>query len=325
MKTLDEIKQFYESQLLGELRRLETQRKQAMRNSFIVFAAAIVIALVIGGIFTAASGNPIALLIAIVIAIVIAIAIGASVSASLSRGYKTEFKEKVIGQLIRFMEPGLSYQPQQCITQDVFRQSDLFQQRIDRYHGEDCVSGKVGQTEIVFSEVHAEYKTTSGSGKHRQTHWHTIFKGLFFIADFNKHFNGPMVVLPDTAQKLFGSFGQTLQSWSGRGELVRLEDPEFEKQFVVYGSDQVEARYILSTSLMQKITQFKQKTGGQIYLSFTGSKVFVAVSMAKNMFEPAYLSCAADFGCIQEYYQDLALAIGIVDDLNLNTRIWTKS
>ena len=67
--------------------------------------------------------------------------------------------------------------------------------------------------------------------------------------------------------KLFGRLGRKLQSLNVfRGELIRLEDPEFESHFVVYGSDQIEARYILSTSLMARITDFKEKTGKKIYL-----------------------------------------------------------
>ena len=72
------------------------------------------------------------------------------------------------------------------------------------------------------------------------------------MADFNKNFNGHTVVLPDTAEKILGKFGQSLQSMSSRGELVKLEDPEFEKEFCVYGDDQVEARYILSPALMKR-------------------------------------------------------------------------
>lgn len=321
MKTLDELKQYYDSELLTELRQLEAQRKQVMRSSLIAFGVILIMGLIVGAIILSSTGNPIALLIGLIAAVIL----GAIVSGFLSRGYKSEFKQRIIGRLVRFIEPALTYRPEHCITEDVFQQSDIFQHRIDRYDGEDYVSGKVGQTEITFSEVHAEYKTTSGSGKNRQTHWHTIFKGLFFIADFNKHFQGQTAVLPDTAEKLFGRFGQTLQSMApGRNQLIKLEDPEFERHFVVYGSDQIEARYILSPALMQRICDFKQKTNTELYLSFTGSKVYVAIPVTKNMFEPAYFSCVADFECIAEYYRDLIVAVGIVEDLNLNTRIWTK-
>jgi hypothetical protein len=124
---------------------------------------------------------------------------------------------------------------------------------------------------------------------------------------------------------MFGGFGKMLQSWNiGRPDLVKLEDPEFEREFVVYGNDQIEARYILSTSLMRRILDFKQKTGTKIYLSFTGSKVYVAVPINRNMFEPKYFSSISDFSPILDYYRDLEFSVGIVEDLNLNTRIWTK-
>lgn len=44
----------------------------------------------------------------------------------------------------------------------------------------------------------------------------------------------------------------------GRPDVVRLEDPEFEKIFVVYSSDEVEARYILSTSFMERLVEFRK-------------------------------------------------------------------
>ena len=109
-----------------------------------------------------------------------------------------------------------------------------------------------------------------------------------------------------------------------RDQLIKLEDPEFEKFFVVYGGDQIEARYILSTSLMKRITDFKKKTGEQIYLSFIRGRVYVAISRSENLFEPSVFKTLLAFSTIQKYFEDLELAIGIVDELNLNTRIWNK-
>ena len=131
---------------------------------------------------------------------------------------------------------------------------------------------------------------------------------------------------PDIAESLLGKFGQRLQSLNIlRGELVKLEDPEFERHFSVYSNDQIEARYILSMSLMKRIVDFKQRTGRKIYMSFVGSKVFVAISYRRNLFEPRIFKTLLDFEPIRQYFEDLELAIGIVDDLNLNTRIWSKN
>ena len=124
--------------------------------------------------------------------------------------------------------------------------------------------------------------------------------------------------------KLFGSFGTKFQKFSGHGDLVKLEDPEFEKSFVVYSSDQTEARYILSTSLMKRILDYKIKSKKNIQLSFVSSRLFVAVPYGKDLFEPKLFGEITDFESVEEYYNDLKLVLELIEDLNLNTRIWTK-
>jgi hypothetical protein len=316
MKTLDQLREFYQTALLPDLRALEDRRKAAVKQLLIMGGAAVAIALLLLGVVVRA--GPIGIIL------IAGVLIGAGVLGSrMTRGYRSVFKVAVIAKLVRFIDENLRYSPQQGLSESVFRAADLFNQHIDRYTCEDQVSGRVGATEMAFSEVHAEYKTKGHKG---QTQWHTIFRGILFTADFNKAFRGKTVVLPDTAERLLGSLGQTLQSWTpGRDDLVKLEDPEFEREFVVYGSDQIEARYILSTSLMERILQFKRKTGKRIGLSFVGSKVFVAVPYTKNLFEPRLFSTLLDFGPIAQYFEDLQLAMGIVEDLNLNTRIWSKT
>ena len=322
MKTLDELKEFYTNELSADLRQMEAKRKQVMQSTIITVGVVVVLGLIAAGVLVAEGAPPPVFFFVLIGCLVV----GGIVSAAIGKGYKAEFKQRIITKIVHFAEPGLNYYPQEMTDERTFKNSNLFTEGIDRYSGEDLVRGRVDKTDIVFSEVHAEYKTTSRDSKGRtQTHWHTIFKGLFFIADFNKDFHSQTVVLPDSAEKLFGGFGKMLQRWNiGRPDLIQLEDPEFEREFVVYGNDQIESRYILSTSLMRRILDFKQKTGIKIYLSFTGSKVYVAVPINRNMFEPKYFSSTSNFEPILDYYRDLTFAVGIVEDLNLNTRIWTK-
>jgi hypothetical protein len=183
----------------------------------------------------------------------------------------------------------------------------------------------LGKTAVEFSEVIAKHKTSSGTGSDRKDKYTTIFKGIFFLADFNKHFQGHTVVLPDTAERMLGKFGQRLQRMSSRGELVRLEDPEFEKEFCVYSDDQVEARYILSTSLMQRILEFRRKWNTKVSLSFRDSKVYIAIRMNRNLFETRLFKSIVDYKFIEKNTYFLTLLTDIVEDLNLNTRIWTKT
>lgn len=317
MKTLEDLRKFYKTTLINDLRPLEARRKSLV-NKFLIVGAVILGGIVIGFAIMAGAGVSAPVIIFVP---VLGIMLGIIIFTVMSKGYVQEFKGTIIGKLVNFLDANLDYSQSACIPQSTYMASKIFTKRPDRYQGDDHVTGKVGATQIEFSELKTEYKSKGRT----QTHWHTIFKGLFFVADFNKHFACETVVLPDTAQKLFGRLGQKLQSLNVfRGQLIKLEDPEFERLFVVYGNDQVQARYILSTSLMERIMQFKTRSQRPIYLSFVGSKVFVAVSYTKNLFEPKVFSTLLRFEPIREYYEDLQLAVGIVEDLNLNTRIWSK-
>lgn len=318
MKTLEELKQFYKSTLSADLYGLEEKRKKILHKLTYIGITLLCVAAFISILLSRTTGGN---TLVFVIPIIIFVAIAGLICNFLIKGYVTEFKALIIQRIVKFVDENLTYAAHNCIPKSTFMLSQIFKTTPNRYKGDDLVSGKIGATKITFSEIKAEYE--SGSGKNRSRR--TVFKGLFFIGDFNKDFTCQTVVLPDTAEKLFGHIGKMLQSWNKlRGQLIKLEDPEFEEHFVVYGNDQIQARYILSTSLMKRIVDFKKKTNRRIYLSFVGSMVFVAVSYTRNLFEPRLFRTLLDFEPVQEYFEDLQLAIGIVDDLNLNTRIWSK-
>lgn len=259
--------------------------------------------------------------------LLIAICVVAYVHSKGAAAYRSGFKTLVMPHLVRAFGD-LGYQPGSGISEGEFRACQMFRSP-DRYHCEDLVSGRVGETAIRFSEVHAEYRQTTTDGKgNTRTEYHTIFRGLFVIADFNKNFSGVTLVLPDTAQKMLGRFGQSLQALGaklsfGSRELIKLEDPEFEKQFVVYGQDQIEARYLLSPSLMQRLLEFRARCSGGFHLAFMANQIYLAVPLSENWFEPP-MGRTLNMEALAPYAVQLQFATGIVEDLDLNTRIWSK-
>lgn len=52
--------------------------------------------------------------------------------------------------------------------------------------------------------------------------------------------------------------------------------------------------------------------------------VYLAINMNKNLFEMRIFKPVADYAFMEENLRFLILLTEIVDDLNLNTRIWTK-
>ena len=308
---------FYNESLITELNALEEIRKTAVDKIFRILIpyACLFIALAAGlGFFINVNLGIWTLILGGVIC--------AGIYTWLTDKFVNTFKDKIIAKLVNFFDSSLHYEKNKYVAVSKFNASEIFRKQPNRYSGDDYVYGKVGETLVEFSEIHASYE--SGSGRNRTDH--KIFDGLFFIADFNKHFRKKVFVLPDTAEKLFGSLaGGFFQSMNkSRGDLIKLEDPVFEKMFAVYGEDQIEARYILTTSLMKRIADLKNKANNDIYISFVDSKVNIAIFFNRNLFEPNVFQSVLGSREIKKFFTDLELIIGIVNDLNLNTRIWSK-
>ncbi len=324
MKSLQEFEMFFNQTLFRQMEGLDARRKRVLKRSGNVVVVSLVSAVVVVLAATLFDTPGSDLRSGLLIAAPVVSIMGGILVWSLwahDKTFSVDFKRQLIEPIIHFISPELTYQPGNFVSTDTFERSRLFLTNIDRYIGDDYVFGQIDKTRFWFSEVKAEYKTTTSKG---QTQWHTIFKGLFFVADFNKHFEGSTVVLPNR----FGqsAIGRILQNANlvRREKLVKLEDPGFNKYFVVYGDDQVESRYVLSTSLINRLTEFRKKQKNPLYISFVSSFLYLAIGYNKNLFEPAYFKSLISFETVKPYFDDISLAVGIVEELNLNTRIWTK-
>ncbi len=241
----------------------------------------------------------------------------------MTQGYAKDFKTKIIAPLIEAVDPHLLYNPDFMISQYLFERSNLFKHSIDRYNGNDYVKGSIDGVPIEFSDVHAEYQTKDSKGR---TQWHTLFRGLFLVAEFNKHFKSKTILLPDLAEKTFGNLiGGWFQSINiSRGKVIQLDDPVFEKQFVVYGDDPIEARYILSHSMMKRIVEFQKKISHPLFISFVHNHIHVAIGAGKDLFEPTVFKSLLDYKQAMEYIHTLRNTIGIIEELKLNEKLWSK-
>ena len=327
MKTIQEFESFFRNSMYEDLSHLEQRRKRILKFAYrAIFLSIILIAATVALAIAVFQENEYFGLI-ILAGVVISIVIGIIYFRVKGRDktFYNDFKEKVINALVKFISPDLVYNAKNHIGLDSFQRSRIFLTGVDRYRGDDMVEGKIDKTQIWFSEVNAEYKRTTTDSKGRtKTTWHRIFKGLFFIADFNKHFSTSTVVLPNRLGR--GGFARFFQkmNFARKEKLVSMEDLDFNKYFVVYGEDQIEARYVLSTSLMKRITDFKKSHKNPVFISFVNSFLYVAIGHNKDLFEPSYFKRLNRFEIVKEYFEDLQLAVGIVEDLNLNNRIWTK-
>lgn len=89
--------------------------------------------------------------------------------------------------------------------------------------------------------------------------------------------------------------------------------------------DQIEVRYVLSPSFMKRIIDFKAEIGRQVFLSFVGSEVLVAIPYSHELLEPPVMRIVLNFKGAGKYFDDLRLICGMVEDLNLNAKIWERT
>lgn len=323
MGTYAEFKSFYEKDLLPDLNLLEQERKKVLKQLFIT---SVFLLIGIIGIIAIYNLQITSILYIIPAAAIIYGFIGYTKYNKLKGLYSLNFKKSIVQRIVDFIQPGLTYDCDKHVAQQLFVDSDIFRQQIDSYVGDDCVTGTIGKTDFTFSELHAQHREVYYNNGRREERWVNIFKGIFFVADFNKNFTGRTFVLPDKAENFLGGIFKFVQKLTvGRGQLVKLENVQFEKEFVVYSDDQIEARYILSPALMERILKFKQEAGANILLSFVNSCMYLAIPISMDLFEAKIFTSGMSFEYLASYYRYMSLAISIIEELNLNTRIWTKS
>jgi hypothetical protein len=242
--------------------------------------------------------------------------------------YKNNFKLNVIGSALSYIDPSLKIEPDKGLSEREFISAQLFDKNPDKYDSEDQVSGTAAKTSFYFSEVHAQYKseTTDKNGK-TQTEWHDIFKGIIFTADFNKNFKGVTKLRPKNLSSTFSAWlGKAAPIFaSSESKLVELENIEFGKTFITHATDQIEARYILTPALMDKLCRLNEKSSDTISLTFIKSRVYIVFPLSRNYFEPPLFKSLLRPGCLEEDLSIIQFMYDIITDLDLNTRIWGKA
>jgi hypothetical protein len=321
MKSIEELKELYESQLKPSLQSLESQRKKLMFKH-IFYIVGIALSFLLGFLL---NGRSQIIFFASVAGVITFIVLLVMLKKNKNL-YRNEFKLKVVKEIVHLIDPDWNYQPDGRISESSYRASELFPSQYDRYKGDDLVTGIIEKTDFRFSELHTEYETESTDSEgDKKTEWHTIFKGIFGHADFNKEIQGKTIVVPDSAERLFGRFGNKLQKMSGRGKLIKLENTEFEKKFAVYGSDQIESRYVMTPAMMEAMLNIRNNFSKNAYFSFIGSRVYFAMGFNKDLFEPRIFKSGVRFEDMQQMNEQFRIIQIIVKELNLNTRIWTKN
>ena len=76
--------------------------------------------------------------------------------------------------------------------------------------------------------------------------------------------------------------------------------------------------------MMQRILRFHENTGAKLRLGFARGRINVAVPLENDLFAVS-VGQPLDLASLRTWMGELLFATGIVEELDLNTRIWSKA
>jgi hypothetical protein len=130
------------------------------------------------------------------------------------------------------------------------------------------------------------------------------FRGMFCWMHFKKKLNGHTVVLPKAQMT-------NVDRWASfnfkKEQQIHLEDPRFTENFIVFATDQVEARYVLSSSIMERVVALKEKFDRPILMSFQDRQMYLAVENDNGLF--SFPAGRLAVGVLEELAHDIEMAL----------------
>ena len=220
--------------------------------------------------------------------------------------YKHSVKESIFPNIFSFFGDSYRYTPTTDISVERYEKSSIIPSH-NRESSEDHIQGIYKDESLeIFESILAVKRNKSR---------HVVFSGIFVELSMNKKFLGHTILKKDA-----GKLGNWFTNKTSSLERAKLEDSRFEKQFEVYTNDQVEARFLLTPDIMERIVALSNLFGGsQIQASFYENKLLLMIPNKENMFEPQSIKVPATFKeDINTIMTEMNLIHGIIDTLKLS-------
>ena len=165
--------------------------------------------------------------------------------------------------------PDLKWVPEKEHLTELYRNANVLP-KFDFLEYDDCFVGSYKGVNFVIEEVNAIVKGNKN---------YSVFNGVVIrFKDFNKKFKGCTVIQPDI---YFFSPSKNLHK-------TEMEDIVFESEYNVYTNNDVEARYLITPSFMDRIKSIKSVfKSDSAFVSFICGNFFLGLKSYENLFDYA--------------------------------------
>lgn len=301
-----ELEYLYKTSLENQLLSLEPRRKNM--KSYVYACIGLLILIVIS-IFTTINNPSSNTIIVTIILFIGLISLGIYVFYR-NKKYKKLFKKNIVSKIVKAFNPEWTYSPEKSISQEEYENSGLFPKKVHKYSGDDLIEGSINSIKFSCSEIHSEYnRIEHDNDSSNKTKWVTIFKGLFFHADFETLFDGT------THIKSIGRQNKSKKITSQEEHIKIPGHKEFNRLFDIYSTNPIEAKRILNPSMIEALLKIKTEYKNPINVIFSDNRVHLTVSFKKDLFEPRILKSGVNYEDILFIYKLLNLNHTIVNEL----------
>ncbi len=293
----EEFKHFYKDDLVHSLVYTEKDRKSILLQ--LVLSGVLPLVLIPTSIFVYIETKQELFLIP---AIILLIAPPIFINYLLGDTYfYKNFKKKIIGKIIKYINPSLEYDNLNKVDDAEYDNSDFFKNKNTVVYGDDHVAGKLNNVSIQFSEFLAEYKSKEdqkvASNKYQ-------FRGLFFVAEFDRNFSTNVVL---------STVGVPFPEGE---EDYEIGNSLFDKLFYIrIAKGKEDIKNTLTQAVINSLLEIQHDIHNEFMLSFVGNKVYFAVYHDEDLFEPTIFQSMMNYDKIKGYFDDLFFPIVFLEGL----------
>ena len=210
------------------------------------------------------------------------------------------FKRKIIGKIIKYINPTLEYDNLQKVDDVEYDNSKFYENTNTIIYGDDHVSGVMNEVRLEFSELLVEFKSESDKKEFNSKYQ---FRGLFFLGEFKRNFACEFVV-------------KTLGIPFPDGSQTVVDNPRFSRLFKTKIFSKPEnINQVLTPGVQEFILDLQTKIHNEFLVSFADNRIYLGVIHDEDLFEPTLFQSMNNFDKIKGYFDDLFFPIVFIEKI----------
>ncbi len=220
---------------------------------------------------------------------------------------KKELKSKILGDIVKGIDPSFAYSigDREFIPQ--FRNSG-FVKLTSGTTVDDVFKGQINGLNFYLGEVKVVRKQGENSSI-------TVYQGPFAYVETAQKY-GYTSIVPDTMEKALGGVGRLLQ----KADISRLnqkllkieDDATFEKHFAVWSKDEQTTKSILNPEFRNYLVGLA--TMSKTYLGWRDNKIYFGMDNRRDLFELKLKNIITD-SVVRQFYDDFAQYYNILENV----------